>query len=195
MNSTASRYRVIVIDDTPAIHADFRKVFETASPIPDEMNAAAALLFDDVKAATVEAVEFSIDSAQQGKDGVDMIRAAGAENRPYALAFVDMRMPPGWDGLKTTREIWAVDPRVQVVICTAHSDHSWHHIREELGISDSFFILKKPFDQIEARQLAHALGQKWTVARQNEARIRELEAQLRERTDAVLQTESAALPT
>ena len=61
-----------------------------------------------------------------------MARAALERGQPYAMAFVDMRMPPGWDGLKTIEELWKVDPDVQVVICSAHTDYDWSEVVERL---------------------------------------------------------------
>jgi DNA-binding NarL/FixJ family response regulator len=73
------------------------------------------------------------------------------------LAFVDGRMPPGWDGIETIRHLWQECPDIQVVLCTAYSDYSWQDIRRVLGESDSLLILKKPFDNVEVLQLSHAL--------------------------------------
>jgi two-component system NtrC family sensor kinase len=80
-----------------------------------------------------------------------------------------MRMPPGWDGMETIEQLWRVDPRLQVVICTAHSDHPWEELLERLDGQDRLVILKKPFDMIEVSQLARALTAKWSLAREAEA--------------------------
>jgi len=62
-------------------------------------------------------------------------------------------MPPGWDGVETIGHLWKVDPDLQIVICTAHSDYNWRDISKQLGMSDSFVVLKKPFDVIEVSHL------------------------------------------
>jgi two-component system NtrC family sensor kinase len=80
------------------------------------------------------------------------------------MAFVDMRMPPGWDGVKRIERLWAADPRLQVVICTAYSDTSWEEVLQRLDARDRLLILKKPFDNIEERQLACGLYAKWRMA-------------------------------
>ena len=105
--------------------------------------------------------------------------------RPYALAFVDMRMPPGWDGAQTIREIWKVDPRLQIVICTAHSDYSWDALLGKLGAEDRLLVLKKPFDNIEVAQLTSALTTKWDMTRQAELKVSHLEDAVQERTQAL----------
>ena len=109
---------------------------------------------------------FAIDCASQGKEGLEMVRRALAEGRPYALAFVDGRMPPGWDGIETIGRLRQASPDLQIVLCTAYSDYSWSEIRRKLGDSDSILILKKPFDNVEVLQLAHALTRKWELTRQ-----------------------------
>src|ERR1700680_4350306 len=105
-----------------------------------------------------------------------LVKKALAEGRPYAMAFVDIRMPPGWDGVETTQKIWEVDPDVQIVLCTAYADYSWDEMFEKIGNADGVVILKKPFDTVEALQLAHALTEKWWLHRQSRKRMEELES-------------------
>jgi len=159
----ATNRRILVVDDNPAIHGDFRKIL--AEPAR-EMSALAeleALLFGQGPPRP-PAETFSVDSAYQGQDGQALVRVARLADRPYAVAFVDMRMPPGWDGIETALRIWEVDADVQIVICTAYSDYSWNETCDRLGsASERFLVLKKPFDHIEVRQLAAALTRRWTL--------------------------------
>lgn len=172
--------RILVIDDNPAIHEDFRKIFNPVSSLRASVSAAEAALFaeesDDAALPT-----FAIDSASQGDEGLAMIRRAVAENRPYAMAFIDVRMPPGRDGVETTELAWKEDPNLQIVLCTAFSDYSWSEIRRRLGRSDALVILKKPFDNIEVLQLADALTHKWRLSRQAQVRLAALERTISER--------------
>ncbi len=154
--------RLLIIDDNAAIHLDFRKVLGAQA----EHSAQAALdvleanLFGETAVAAARP-NFEIDSAHQGQEGVAMVGQALAEGRPYAMAFVDMRMPPGWDGLKTIEHLWATDPDVQVVICSAHTDYDWTEVVERLGHSDKLLVLRKPAEPIEVLQCATALSRKW----------------------------------
>jgi len=79
---------------------------------------------------------------------------------------VDMRMPPGWDGVETIERLWRIDPQVQIVICTAYSDYPWEEVLARLDVQDRLLVVKKPFDMIEVSQLARALTTKWELARQ-----------------------------
>jgi CheY-like chemotaxis protein len=157
--------RILVIDDNPAIHEDFRKILKTLSNFPPLLEEDEAALFGDAM-VKFELPIFEIDSAYQGREGLDMVEKSLRENHPYALAFVDVRMPPGWDGIETVSKIWEEYPDLQVVICTAYSDFTWEDMLGILGFSDRFVILKKPFDNIEVRQLAVAMTKRWRVYQQ-----------------------------
>ncbi len=173
--------RILVIDDTPTIHDDFRKILAPEDSSAPEIDTLAAAIFGAANPKPA-AVRFELDAAAQGQTGLALVEDALAAGRPYAVAFVDMRMPPGWDGLETIRRLWAADPHLQIVICTAYSDHSWAAISEKLGQSDNLLILKKPFDNIEVLQLAHALARKWRLAREVEAHVAGLDGLLHTRT-------------
>jgi len=152
--------RILVIDDNRAIHDDFRKILTRAHDGEAELAAAELAIFGE-SAAVDARPTFDVDSALQGEQGVECVRAALAAGRPFAVAFVDMRMPPGWDGLETIEKLWAVDRDVQVVICSAHSDYDWTEVVARLGHADKLLIIKKPFEPIEVLQCASALTRKW----------------------------------
>ena len=176
--------RVLVIDDNHAIHEDFRKILSPTLATAASLDATEEALFGPSTDALSQA-QFEVDSAYQGQDGVRLVKQSLEEGRPYAMAFVDVRMPPGWDGVETARRIWDIDPNIQVVICTAYSDYTWGEMFEKLGQCDGLLILKKPFDSVEAFQLAHALTEKWWLHQQSLRKMEELETLVRERTAAV----------
>jgi len=175
-------HRILIIDDNPSIHKDFQTILldekesETLNTLRNEV-------FGNKTDNTTTKSVYELDFASQGKEGCEKIKQACSENLPYELAFVDMRMPPGWDGLKTIEHIWEIDPNAQVVICTAYSDYSWGEITERLGKSENLLILKKPFDSAEVAQLASALTEKWVLARQASLKMGQLEQMVKERTE------------
>src|SRR5690349_6388194 len=116
----ARNLRILVIDDNRAIHDDFRKILSSGSNNVDALTQAESVLFDEPSSTQASTHPcFEMESALQGQEGLDRVRRAVHENRPFAMAFVDMRMPPGWDGIETVTRIWEVQPDLQVVICTA----------------------------------------------------------------------------
>ncbi len=186
----ARNTRVLVIDDNPAIHADIRKILcpavsESAAAIDDLMAEVLGSPTTPPMGVPPMAPRFTVDSASQGKEGLGRVQQAAARGEPYALAFVDVRMPPGWDGVETTLELWKVTPDLQIVICTAYSDYSWDDLLARLGSSDRLVILKKPFDTIEVLQLANALTEKWNLQRSSQDHAAELERRVRDRTAAL----------
>ena len=101
--------RVLVIDDNEAIHDDFRTILTPGGPSADLVDDEQAL-FGDAKQPAVDEVNFEVDCALQGQEGYQKVVAAVAAGNPYHLAFVDMRMPPGWDGVQTIQKLWEADP-------------------------------------------------------------------------------------
>ncbi len=178
MTREVNHSRVLVIDDNVSIHDDFRRVLEGAkgSALAD----AHAALFGE--ALAVASPRFLVECATQGEEGFAAATAARAAGRPFQVAFVDMRMPPGWDGLETTARILAGDPELSVVICTAFSEATVSQIHARLGPTERVLILKKPFDPAEVLQLASALSEGWHLRRSLATYTVELERLVRQRT-------------
>jgi PAS domain S-box-containing protein len=174
--------RVLVVDDNPAIHEDFRKILGAKSESQSRLDNIEVELFGQGGGAGDRA-GFRLDSALQGQEALALVQKAVQENDPYVLAFVDVRMPPGWDGVETLERIWQCAPELQAVICTAYSDYSWDDMTRRLGHTDNLLILKKPFETVEVLQLAHALTQKWALARQAKLRVEDLDRMVRLRTE------------
>jgi diguanylate cyclase (GGDEF)-like protein/PAS domain S-box-containing protein len=178
MNTPANR-RVLLVDDLPSIHEDFRKILCPPAAAAD-LDVEEALLFG--KPISTTSVRFKMDSAFQGVEALEKVRAALLADSPYAMAFLDMRMPPGWDGVETAERLWQADPCLQIVFCTAYSDYSWADVLTRLDVRDRLLILKKPFDTIEVYQFANALTTKWQMAKQAAFKMSGLEEAVEQRT-------------
>jgi len=163
---TAKNCRLLVIDDNESIHVDFKKILTDSSASAASVDGLAADLFGG-NVTENNFPFFTVDSAFQGKDGLGKVKKATEANMPYALAFVDMRMPPGWDGLETVKRIWEVDPEIHIVFCTAYSDYSAGDILTTFGLNDRLLVLKKPFDRTEVLLMATMLNTKWHVSNAN----------------------------
>lgn len=176
--SGPTSYRILIVDDNPSIHDDFSKILCPAADTDARSAELESLLFGS-PAKAAPSVTFELDSASQGQLALEKLAESLAEDRPYALAFVDIRMPPGWDGVETVNHLWDLYPSLQVVICTAYSDYSWEDMRSVLKQPDSLVVLKKPFDNVEIQQLAHTLSRKWELNLQAETSLHSLEDNIR----------------
>lgn len=185
--------RILIVDDNPAIHHDFRKILCPALKRRKELDAAAAELFGNDVPQSEPAEKFELTTADQGEEALQLVRESVQRKSPFSLAFVDVRMPPGWDGVKTVGHLWDVDPRIQVVICTAHSDYSQERMMNALGRNDRWLILKKPFDTIEVHQLAIALTRKWSLSRNAELTMSDLQKMADERASQIAETRDVAM--
>jgi two-component system, sensor histidine kinase and response regulator len=159
----AHNLKVLIVDDNSCIHEDYRKILKGNSTDDDLAEMEAALFGETMDLD--QSGPFELESAYQGDEAIELVSQAQAEGSPFAVAFVDMRMPPGKDGLETIEELWKIDPDLLVVICSAYSDYSWNDLLNRLKPGDRLLILKKPFDPAEVLQLAYALTTKWNMGR------------------------------
>lgn len=180
--------RILIVDDNESIHEDFRKVLiHTKNEDHAELDDLEAELFgEDEPAVSMtdngEALAYEVDSALQGQEALAMVDKAAEEGRPYALIFMDVRMPPGWDGIETISRIWVKHPYVEMVLCTAYSDYTWDDIVAKLGSSDKLLFLRKPFDAVAVQQMALSLIKKWNLGEQARHYVKNLEKEVQQRT-------------
>ncbi len=187
--NTQDNNRILIIDDNADIHADFRKIL-TKTTAPSSALDALELQMLGETAAVASDTHFELHHAHQGEEGFNTFAAAKQAGQPFFAVFVDMRMPPGWDGLRTMKAIREVDNDATIVVCTAFSDHSWDHIAAEVKTLDKLLILKKPFDPVEAQAIARSLRERWVLLQQSKLRTDQLERMVAVRTSE-LETERA----
>lgn len=176
--------RILVVDDNRRIHEDFDLVFFNRQR-NSELEADQKEIYGQFEHPAISKPTYELDHALSGNEAIDKTQSSIADGRPYQVAFVDIRMP-GMDGVETIERIWAIDPRIQAVICTAFADYRWEDLARRLGQSDKLLILKKPFDHIEAFQLACTLSEKWFLARQAALKFEQMELLVAQRTQRIL---------
>lgn len=187
LDQTEYQRRVLIIDDNEAIHADFRKVLLEKDE-DEELKKLQRLCFGDAEEEDHNMpLNFQLSHAHQGEAGVEMVAAAIEKGQPFDMAFVDMRMPPGWNGIRTILELWKVDPEIEVVICSAYSDHTWLQITQQLGRNHQLLILKKPFDTTEVLQMSLALTEKRRISRIASLKMEQIAQLVVERTEELRQ--------
>jgi CheY-like chemotaxis protein len=153
--------RILVIDDSEDIHKDFARVLCPAKTGEwDDLADLEALLFGaQSTGGSASSESFELDSAFQGQEGLAKVQEAVAAGRPYALVFLDYRMPPGWNGYETLRRLRQVAPALPVVLCSAYSDSSWEELSREFDGAQELKELRKPFNKQELQLLARTLTQ------------------------------------
>lgn len=174
--------RILVVDDQKDIHEDFKKILKNHMVCVknDQLKKLEYELFEDELPTNVELqnISYRIDSAFQGKQAIDMVDMADAEGDPYSLIFMDVRMPPGLNGIATMEKIWQKHPFIEMVIVTAYSDYSWEQILERVGTTDRLMFLRKPFDQVSVKQMALALTKKFHLTQKVRGYIDKIEKEI-----------------
>ena len=186
---------VLVIDDQEAILANFATLLDPQQDDVDATLDELAVALGDTRApkSDPQAIRYQMSYARQGLEGVLQCRAATQAGAPFSVAFVDIHMPPGIDGLQTAIELWNIQPDLEIVLCTAHSMYTWHEILERVPRRDQLVILRKPFDPIEVRQLAACLTDKAARGRALAKQMEQLEARVASEVARRLELELGAL--
>jgi len=179
--------RILIVDDNESIHDDFKKILLNNSAVEDDeyLDLEKELFDIDLPLPPSTNFNYQIDSAYQGQEAFFLVEKADAEGNPYWLIFVDVRMPPGLDGIDTISKIWQKYPLIEMVICSAYSDYSWEKIIEKLGINDKILFLKKPFDAVEVQQMVLSLTKKFYLSQKINSYVGSLEKDIAERTKQV----------
>ena len=179
--------RVLVVDDDAQLIEEYlRCLGENFEP-----EAATATLGDLEKVLFGEETDrhgsarFEVHSRNQGDAAVDAVRAAVGVGRPFAIVFIDIRMPPGIDGMEAARRIRELDPNINIVIVTGSMSADPDNLAKQIPPADKIFFFKKPFHGVECRQLAAALCGKWHADMALRQANEELERRVEERTAAL----------
>ena len=173
MEDKSVNRRVLIVDDQQIIHDAFSTVFTAPSFEATSLDDLEASLFGESTTTLPVSAAFELDHAYQGEEGFHKVVESRQRGAPYALAFVDMRMPPGWDGLETIARLLESDDEIQLVMCTAYSDYTWSQVLARIGYTDRLLLLKKPFATEEAYQLAIALTEKYRLSRDYHRQLRD----------------------
>ena len=179
--------RILIVDDNAAIHEDFTKILPSQPEEVDSFDDLEKGLFGDMvdnefAPPGPDPAYYELVHAYQGEEAYKQVEKAESEGNPFALIFMDVRMPPGWDGIETIKRIWEKWPHIEMVICTAYSDYSWEKILQKVGTTDQLMFLRKPFDVISVKQMALALVKKWNLAKKSRQYTKDLERDVNERT-------------
>ena len=182
-------HRVLIVDDQKEIHADFEEMLRASFMKSSTDDLAAAFLLEDNKPFLPE---FEILHAASGEEACRAIEAGKESNRPIAVAFIDIRMPPGIDGIETIRRVRTIDRDVEIVIMTAYTDKSLPEIVHDMELLHKLLYIRKPFSREEIQQITLSLVGKWNVEQELTEKQRQLTAGHR-RLEAVLDATGDAM--
>jgi signal transduction histidine kinase len=171
-------HRILIADDNESIHEDFEKILSFKPGVSKKIPSFEEHFWGNgaKSAETNEELlaNFRLEHAYQGDEALQMVRRAATEQFPYSLIFMDIRMPPGYNGITTVSKIWQEFPDIEVVLCTAHSEYTLNDIISQLGMTDQLLFIRKPFDTVSVVQMALALTQKCSLHRKSKSYIEEL---------------------
>lgn len=154
--------RILIVDDLVSIQEDFKKILSapltTLATVPGLADFAPQLVRGEPARS-----HYPLAFASQGDEALLAVEAAEAAGSPFAAAFLDVRMPPGIDGVETAEKLLARHPRLQVALCTAYTDYSFAELSTRFAENPNLLIMKKPFDPAEVLQVACMLTDRWAL--------------------------------
>ena len=186
--SSTKNLRILAVDDEEGILQSYKKILsgeQNSSASANQARELASKLFGDnsgSKQDTSDSRSFDVVLCRQGNEAVDAVKSAADEHKPFAVAFLDVRMPPGMDGVQTAENIRKIDPNIQIVIVTGFSDINPAEIANRVGPPENLLYIQKPFHSYELIQLATALSYKWRTEKEIKESYERLEEQVKERT-------------
>ena len=189
-------YRVLVVDDQDEIHNDFEEMLASGSTRRATDDLASAFVRETGKLVLPQ---FELSHATSGDEACDMVKAGRESNRPLAMAYVDVRMPPGTDGIETVRRMRKFEQDIEIVIMTAYSDKTLPEIVDDMEFLHKLLYIRKPFSREEIQQITLSLTGKWNIEQELAEHRRELETSNRQleasnqRLEAVLDATGDAI--
>ena len=157
--------RVLVVDDQEEIHIDFQEMLSKREKEAASDDLAEVFMPVDAESSVAYLPSFELSHASSGDEAYRLVKAAAEENRPFAAAYIDIRMPPGMDGIETVRRIREFEKNLEIVIMTAYTDKPLHEIVTNMELLHKLLYIRKPVAREEIQQITLSLVEKWNVER------------------------------
>lgn len=152
-------HKILVVDDDERQRLAYRNLFSQGHhAILSELE---SFFQQDTSETLGDKLEesFLVVEASQGQEAIELVQEAYENDTPISVAFIDMRMPPGMNGLEAAEKIRAIDPRVYIVFVTAYSDVDLAQITHR--IYENVLFIRKPFQSEEIEQIARNFTISW----------------------------------
>lgn len=159
--------RVLIVDDQDEIHVDFQEIFNEKNRKAASDDLADAFLPGSSQNSTPYLPSFELSHASSGAEAYQIVKDATESNLPFAVAYIDIRMPPGIDGVETIRRIREFEKNIEIVIMTAYTDKPLHEIVTNMELLHKLLYIRKPVAREEIQQITLSLVQKWNVEQQS----------------------------
>ena len=184
--------RVLIVDDQDEIHIDFEEILGKGNRGTASDDLADAFLPSDSEGRVKYLPSFELTHASSGDEAYQLVRTSQESSQPFAVAYVDIRMPPGMDGVETIRQIRAFEKNLEIVIMTAYTDKPLHEIVTNMELLHKLLYIRKPVAREEIQQITFSLVEKWNVEQEAAAHQQAL-ALSYERLKAVLDATGDAI--
>lgn len=181
--------RVLIVDDQEEIHQDFEEMLR--SNLGDSTSDNLARAFGSVVEESF-LPDFQIFHTSNGEEAYKKIKESKDTKTPIAVAYIDIRMAPGWDGVETARKIREIDKDIEIVIMTAHTDKSLREINRNIELLHKLLYIKKPFAREEIQQITISLVEKWNIGKELSEKSQQLEIS-KQRLESVLDSTNDAI--
>ena len=178
--------RVLIVDDQESIFADFQEMLgaKGRKRRSDEF-------FEDFLPGagggepSVEAPSYELSYASSGDKAIALVRSAKEANNPFAVAYIDIRMPPGIDGIEAIQRIREFEKDLEIVIMTAYSDRPITDIVTNMELLHKLLYIRKPVAHEEIQQITRALVEKWNLEQEATRQRQRLKTVLDANADAI----------
>ena len=180
---------MLIVDDQQEIHDDFSEVLDLDSPLARSDEFAASFNSSERPASVPK---FDLLHATRGQEAVNIVGEFRASNCPIAVAYIDIRMPPGIDGVETIRRVRDIDSQIEIVIMTAYADRPLSKILDDMSMLHKLLYVRKPFAREEIQQITISLVEKWNVEQAFRRKQRQLTVD-HQRLQAVLNATEDAM--
>ncbi|MHC4291098.1 MAG: ATP-binding protein [Planctomycetota bacterium] len=159
--NTEPNRRILLVDDEPRILEELEKVLAPTQKGSAELSELENRLFSNSETKQKSTIVYDVCCCRQGDEAVCKVQEAIEKEEPFAVAFIDIRMPPGPDGVSTAEQIRKLDPNIQIVMMTGYSDFDISEIANRIPPEDKLLYMQKPIHSQEIQQFALALTAKW----------------------------------
>ena len=159
--------RVLIVDDQHEIYTDFQEMLKAKKNKVLSDDFADAFFAEEAKEEASHLPTFELAYAPSGDEAYEMVKTAKETGAPFAVAYIDIRMPPGMDGIETIRRIREFERDLEIIIMTAYTDKPLPEIVTNMELLHKLLYIRKPFTREEIQQITHSLVEKWNIEQES----------------------------